>query len=612
MSLENTLTDAFLTYSAFNLQRRALIDSRDGLKHSARQILHAQKRDKLDYKHPFKKALKSVSAATSFSYVHGDNSAYSTLIRMGRPLVQRYFFEEISGNYGTPIKNDDFSSSRYVEMRMSELGSLLFNCIDEQTIQKEDWAPTYDDENVYPLVLPSLGFYNLCNGSLGIGSTLIASIPQFNLKEMNNELIKLINDRSYNPSLTPDFSSGSVLLNPNSTLLSLQNGEGRSAILRSHIKRNIAEHWLEITDLPYGVFTEEVCKQLTKAFETNEAPFTDFKDLTKDKVRIRIYSTDLDKLEQWLYKNTSCQKHFSIKLIMLDNGKVPKLFTLKEALLSHIDHAKLVYRRSLKYQLKQLVYREEIIQGLLKAYSIIDKVISTIKSSTGRQDSINQLVSLFQFTIPQAEAIVDLRLHRLSSIDIKKLNEELEANKLSQGKLQHLLQTKIDFNKQLCRFYEEVSNKFGDARRTEIYTGIEYETASEGSHPTSEFSIKWNNGEGYELISIEESDNSYIVANSEDDIVIITNTLRKFNRYGSELMFGEHDWKDELNLKDNEKVILVAFAETLKQYKSAIFFDKQNNMFDMHISFITTSRSPRGKRLKGTKPGLNIQTVLFK
>ena len=466
--LEKILEESFLDYSAFVLQRRAIPDARDGFKYTARQILHAQLREKLDAKHPFKKSQKSVAAATSFSYVHGDASCYEQIIRMGRPLVQRYFLEEFNGNEGTIINSSDYSAQRYTECRLSPLGMALFDYL--KVLPKENWSPTYDEEGEFPLVLPSVGYYNICNGSFGsIGVGLISSIPQFNLGQVNRAICDLISDPTIEPCILPDFASGGILLNPKTTLDSLNRGEGHSALLRGVVKKNIKEKYLEVVELPYGVYTNTICVELQKALDKGKPPFKDFKDLTKTKVQIRIYTDKLDECEKWLYKNTSVQKHFTIKLIMLDNGKKPRLFTFKEALLAHVDHAKKIFRLQFENQLDALKSREEIIRGLIRAHSIIDDIIYVIKEeSTSRADAIKNLISHFDFTELQATAIVDMKLHMLTKIDITKLEGELEQNLIDQDYINKILSDEEVFNTHLKERYMEIADKYGDKRRTQI------------------------------------------------------------------------------------------------------------------------------------------------
>ena len=606
--LEKILEDSFLNYSAFVLQRRAIPDARDGLKYTGRQILHAQYKDKLDAAHPFKKSQKSVAAATSFSYVHGDASAYEQIIRMGRPLVQRYFLEEFNGNEGTIINSDDYSAARYTESRLSVLGMKLFEFMNKQVLDPKEWSPTYDEEGEFPLVLPSVGFYNLCNGSFGsIGVGLISSIPQFNLREMNEVICQLIDNPDAEFKLYPDFASGGILLNPETTIASLAKGEGKSALVRGRIVHHPKEGYLEIKELPYGVYTNTICVELQKALDKAKPPFDSYKDLTKTSVNIRIYSKKLDELEKWLYKNTSVQKHYTIKLIMLDNGKLPRLFGLREAILEHIAHSQVVLRRAYEFDLRQLQAREEILNGLIKAYSILDDVIATIKASAGRQDAIRNLCTQYGFTDPQATAIADLRLHRLSQIDIQKLHDELAQNLVDQKSLMEILSDPAVFNLHLKQIYEEVGRKFGDKRRTEICAVDTWETEQDGGKASKDFYMVPQQ-EGY-LAAYNKSDELFedlpeIVPDyieCDHEVILITNQVRGFVRQGSEFLMGKIAWEDLVKLNKDERVIGVYPKAAIESCEFIELTTESGETYSLHNSFVVFGASKRGKKLVSGK-----------
>lgn len=598
--IENTLEQSFLDYSAFVIQRRSIPDARDMFKYTARQILHAQAREKLDYKHPFKKSQKSVSAATSFSYVHGGASAYEQIIRMGRPLVQRYFLEEVNGNGGTPMNSSDYSAERYTEARLSELTCQLFKYIEMNTIP-DDWEPTYDEEGVFPKVLPSVGYYNICNGTFGsIAPTMISSVPQFNLREVNEAICCLIDNPENDIVIYPDFASGGTLLNPKTTMDSLNRGEGKSALIRGKLRLKPKDGYLEIIELPYGVYTNTICTELEKALDKGDVPFTEFKDLSKRSVNLRIYSKHLDKLEEWLYKNTSVQKHFTIKMIMLDGGKTPRLFNIKTAMLAHIAHATEVFRRQYLYHLEQLKTREEVIRGLLKAYSILDEVIATIKGSAGRANAIQLLISQFEFTQIQAEAIVDLRLHRLSTIDIEALHRELEENLNQQADIQETLDIKDKFNMQLKSVYEEVAKKFGDNRRTEICQSDAWETCQDGDRPNQDFIFTFCE-DGYSaMYSSEAAANGFVgdtLIELDDEVVLITDQVRGFVRKGIEFTMGNCKFSDLVKLNADERVIAAIKVSDLEKFEFVEMRDSNDKIWSMHKSFVLTGASKRGKKL---------------
>lgn len=616
-NLEKILEESFLNYSAFVLQRRAIPDVRDGMKYTARQILHAQYKDKLDCTHPFKKSQKSVAAATSFSYVHGDSSCYEQIVRMGRPLVQRYFMEEFHGNNGTPCSSSDYSAPRYTEARLSSIALQIFQYLNDGVIDEKDWSPTYDEEGKFPLVLPSLGFYGLCNGSFGsIGVGLISSIPQFNLREMNQALIALINDPKAEIDILPDFASGGILLNPQTVKRSLTEGEGKSALLRGVVEKYPKEGYLEVTELPYGVYTNTVCVELEKAKEANQAPFKDFKDLSKKSVRLRIYSDNLDKCEKWLYKNTSVQKFFTIKLIMLRGGKMPKKFSLREAMLEHITHTKSVLRRHYEYELQVLKNRAEVINGFIKLQSILDEVITAIRAVDGGKSAVIVMLRRdFEFTELQATAIADRRLHQLSRFDIRALEGELEENIEKQHGIEGILGDATIFNGKLSDIYQQVADTYGDARRTRISDVDEWESSASGKVEKDAYCYLSTTGYIAAYSRDDEDlagcDDRLIINRQPNDVLcIVTNQLRAFARNVGDLSTGRSKWEDLLSLKDGETVIGVMSKSEFDALSSVVFEMADGTERTLHPSFITTAASKRGKKILAGKTMATNLTVV--
>lgn len=616
-NLEKILEESFLNYSAFVLQRRAIPDVRDGMKYTARQILHAQYKDKLDCAHPFKKSQKSVAAATSFSYVHGDSSCYEQIVRMGRPLVQRYFMEEFHGNNGTPCSSSDYSAPRYTEARLSSIALQIFQYLNDGVIDEKDWSPTYDEEGKFPLVLPSLGFYGLCNGSFGsIGVGLISSIPQFNLREMNQALIALINDPKAEIDILPDFASGGILLNPQTVKRSLTEGEGKSALLRGVVEKYPKEGYLEVTELPYGVYTNTVCVELEKAKEANQAPFKDFKDLSKKSVRLRIYSDNLDKCEKWLYKNTSVQKFFTIKLIMLRGGKMPKKFSLREAMLEHITHTKSVLRRHYEHELQVLKNRAEIINGFIRLQSILDEVITAIRAVDGGKSAVIVMLRRdFEFTELQATAIADRRLHQLSRFDIRALEGELEENIEKQHGIEGILGDATIFNGKLSDIYQQVADTYGDARRTRISDVDEWESSASGKVEKDAYCYLSTTGYIAAYSRDDEDlagcDDRLIINRRPNDVLcIVTNQLRAFARNVSDLSTGRSKWEDLLSLKDGETVIGVMSKSEFDALSSVVFEMADGTERTLHPSFITTAASKRGKKILAGKTMATNLTVV--
>ena len=258
-NIQEVLSESFLEYAGYNIQRRAIPDVRDGLKWGARQLLYSQMLGGFTYDKPFKKAIKSVSQAMGFCYVHGDASAYGTFIRMAKPFSYRYPLQEANGNYGTLINPDDHSASRYVELRGSKIAAQVLNDIKKETIV--EWEDTYDLEGQFPKVLPSKGIWLGVNGCISIGSGMSCSIPPTNLREVNNVLIKLIK----NPNLPdeecvclPDFPTGATIINASSTKESMIKGNGFACKIRASVEWDSNERCFVVTERPDSTFTNTI------------------------------------------------------------------------------------------------------------------------------------------------------------------------------------------------------------------------------------------------------------------------------------------------------------------------------------------------------------------
>lgn len=472
MNLTPIIKESFTQYSGAVLQSRALTDVRDCLKPSARQIFYCLYTDKFIHSKPFKKTLKGIGSAMRM-YIHGDSSCEGVIMRAGQPFAMRYPLIEVEGSYGNLMESGNWAAPRYTSSRLSNLANYLFSDIDKDTIK--EWRDNYDDTEQYPAVLSTKGFYNIVNGSQGIGIGMSASIPQFNLREVNEALIKLL----WNPDIdfeeiycAPDFATGAYLLNEAAVKESLKTGNGFACKLRSLVEFDTKERCFVVKEIPYSVYTNTICGELEKILEAEDNPGVDrFNDLTGATPLIKIYlgkNANPDKVLKYLFKNTSLQYHYSINMTMLENGRYPKVFGWKEALQSHLIHEESVYQRAFEYDLAKVKARIHIIEGLLKAYDAIDEVIQTIKSSSTSAEANKALCSLLGIDEVQAKAILDLKLSKLSKLDITKLcNEKADLEK-ERDRIEAILSDKNLLKKEMENGFREVANKFGDDRRTKI------------------------------------------------------------------------------------------------------------------------------------------------
>lgn len=478
-NMEQIIKDCMIQYSGAVLQSRALVDVRDCLKPSARQIFYCMYTDKFTSNKPFKKTLKAIGSAARM-FIHGDSSCEGIIMRAGQPFAMRYPLIEVEGSEGNLTTSGNWSAPRYTASRLSGISNYLFQDIEKNTIS--EWHDNYDDTEQYPAVLPSKSFYNIVNGTFGIGTGLAASIPQFNLIELNNILIKLLNNPNTPDDeliIMPDFATGAILLNGNEVKESLKCGSGASCKLRSVINWSESERCLIVTEIPYGVYTNTICGELEQIIESENNPGIErFNDLTGTEPLIKIYlnkKASYKEILSYLYKNTSLQYYFGINLTMLDNGRFPKVFTWKKALQAHIEHEKEVYRRGFEFDLTKIEHRIHIIDGLLICLARIDEVISVIKNSSSTSAASLNLQRNFLLDEEQAKAVLAIKLASLAKLEVEKLEQEKINLTEEATKLKIILNNQKEFNQQLINGWNEVSKKFGDSRRTIVYDNYEDE-----------------------------------------------------------------------------------------------------------------------------------------
>jgi len=479
-NLKDVISEGFTQYAGAVLQSRALVDVRDCLKPSARQIFYCLYTDKFLPSKPFKKTLKAIGSAARM-YIHGDSSCEGVIMRAGQNFAMRYPLIEVEGNAGNLISSGNWAAPRYTASRLSEFSVRLFEDIDKETIK--EWRDNYDDTEQYPSVLPSKGFYNIVNGTQGIGVGAASSIPQFNLKEVNEALETLL----LNPNATfdeicclPDFATGAILLNEEEVKAALKTGQGAACKLRSVVEWDQKDRCFVVTEIPYAVYTNTICGELEEILndELNNPGIERFIDLTNTGPLIKIYLTkraNPDRVLKYLYKNTSLQSYFGINMTMLENGRFPKVFGWKAALQNHIGHEKVVYRRGFEFDLAKIEKRIHILEGLLICIANIEEVIKVIKSSTNTAAASSELQKRFLLDAEQAKAVLDMKLSRLANLEVKKLEDEKEKLTTEAERLRAILNDEELFNKELIKGWHTTSEKFGDARRTQI-RNIEHES----------------------------------------------------------------------------------------------------------------------------------------
>ena len=485
INLLDCVNESFKIYAGMTIMDRAIVDARDGLKPALRMCMYAQLLDKITYEKPFKKSHKSVASAMDHFYVHGDG-ACDVMVRMAQPFNTRYMLEDFDGQCGTAT-NGKAAAARYTEMRLGELGCTLFDGIKKNTIDR--WTNNYDDTEKFPDVVPSFGFYNIVNGTTGIATGLASSIPQFNLKEVNEAMIKLLWNREVDYDeiyCPPDFCTGGTILNASAVKELLRVGEGGSVRLRSTAEFDEKENCIYFTEIPYGTYVDTILEQLTELINSGELiGIAKILDLSTKKAKIKVVlekNVNPNKIISQLFKKTSLENTFTINMVMLDNGCFPKVFGWREALLAHIDHEIACKKRMYEWEIEKILARINIIDGLLLAIANIDEVVSLIKTSTRKSEAKDKLIERFGFNEEQADAILKMPLSRIANLEIQSLKDEKEKIIGEKVGFEKILNSKELLYKEIEAGMRNVAKKFGDERRTRLLD-LDFSSKDEDAEP---------------------------------------------------------------------------------------------------------------------------------
>lgn len=495
---------------------------------------------------------------------------YDTFVRTAKPWAVRYLLEDAQGAVGSPCAPDDHTASRYLEMRASELSGYFFKGLKKNAIGDE-WYDNYDDTEKIPGVFPSIGYWNLVNGCQGIAVAMSTSIPTFNLKEVNAALVKLIRnpeigfDEIYCP---PDFPVGGTITNASEVKESLKNGRGAAIRVKAKLEYNARENSIVATELPYGVYTNTVCKQLAELTEEEDYGIAKVLDKTKKTADIHIYLTKTanpDTVMKKLYKDTSLESFFSINMIMLDQGRFPRVFGWREACQAYIDHIRACKTREVQYDMDTLLARNHILEGLMIAVAHIDDVVKIIRGSDNATQAKERLKAAYSLDDDQTKAILDMKLQRLANLEAIKINKEYENNNVEIGRLGDILGTPAKLDELLIAALEEVAAKFGDARRTKLTNQI----GAEEEETEVWLSISKT------AIKVVKESKAAVKVSSRSFIIVIDDDAKMYRIPVSEIMGS-----DTIKLKNYLRCGNIVFVDLYEniQYKNCWMFATKNQM----------------------------------
>ncbi len=470
------LKKSFIAYAMAVNVSRAIPDVRDGLKPVHRRILYSMGELNNFFNSPHKKSARIVGEVMGKYHPHGDSSIYDALVRLAQDFSIRYPLVDGHGNFGS-VDGDPAAAMRYTEARLSKIAGLMLADIEKETV---DFYPNFDDTLMQPTVLPARFPNLLVNGADGIAVGMATNIPPHNLTEVINGVQALID----NPDIdidelikiipAPDYPTGGIIMGRTAVKHAYKTGRGGILVRgRAEIEETSSGRTrIVITELPYGVNKARFITQIADLVKNKKIEgIADLKE-ESDREGLRVV-VDIKKdanaqvVLNSLYKHTMLQQSGGIIMLALVNG-TPKVLNLKEMLYYYLEHQKKVCVRKTKFDLKKAEEREHIVKGLVIALASIDEVVQTIKKSKDRQDAVVNLTTNFELDEIQANAILEMRLSKLTSLEVDKLKEELAQLELTIADLKDILQKPERVLKIVRDDLEEVKQNFGDARKTEI------------------------------------------------------------------------------------------------------------------------------------------------
>lgn len=550
LSLEDVLGDRFGRYSKYIIQERALPDVRDGLKPVQRRILYAMYSSGNTHDKNFRKSAKTVGDVIGQYHPHGDSSVYEAMVRLSQDWKLRHVLIEMYGNNGS-IDNDPPAAMRYTEAKLSLLAEELLRDINKETVS---FIPNYDDTTLEPMVLPSRFPNLLVNGSTGISAGYATDIPPHNLAEVIQATLKYID----NPDITvnqlmkyikgPDFPTGGIIQGIDGIKKAYESGKGR-IIVRSKVEEETLRNGrkqLIITEIPYEVNKSSLVKRIDELRADKKVDgIVEVRDET-DRTGLRIAielkkDVNSESIKNYLYKNSDLQISYNFNMVAISDGR-PKLMGIRQIIDSYLNHQIEVVANRTKFELDNAEKRMHIVEGLIKALSILDKVIELIRSSKNKRDAKENLIEVFEFTEEQAEAIVMLQLYRLTNTDIVALEGEHKELEALIKQFRHILDNHDALLNVIKEELNEIKKKFKSERLSLIEAEIEeIKIDKEVMVPSEEVilsmtrhgyikrtSIRSFNASGVEDIGLKDGDSllKHQEVNTQDTVLVFTNKGR--------------------------------------------------------------------------------------
>lgn len=641
LSLEDVIGDRFGRYSKYIIQERALPDVRDGLKPVQRRILYAMYASGNTFDKNFRKSAKTVGDVIGQYHPHGDSSVYDAMVRLSQDWKLRHVLIEMQGNNGS-IDNDPAAAMRYTEAKLSRISEELLRDINKETVP---FMPNYDDTTMEPMVLPARLPHLLINGSTGISSGYATDIPPHNLAEVIQATLKYID----NPNITvsqlmkyikgPDFPTGGIIQGIDGIKKAYETGKGK-IVVRSKVDieelRNGRKE-LIVTELPYEVNKSALVKKMDELRADKKVDgIVEVRDET-DRTGLRIAielkkDVNSEAVANYLYKNTDLQVAYNFNMVAISDGR-PLLMGIRQFIDSYLNHQIDVVTKRTRFELNNAESRMHIVEGLMKALSILDEVIKLIRNSKNKKDAKDNLVSEFDFTEAQAEAIVTLQLYRLTNTDIVQLQEEHDELKAKIAHLKNILDNHDALLNVIKEELSEIKNKYKQQRLSSIEAEIsEIKIDKEVMVPSENVimsitkhgyikrtSLRSFNASGVEELGVKDGDAmlKYQEVNTLDTALVFTNKGRHL--YIPVHKLSEIKWKDLgqhvsqiVPIDEGEHVIDVYCENDFRPDAFYILATRNGMIKKSNVSMFKTSRYNKplvSMKLKDNDEVINVMRL---
>ncbi len=607
VDINKEMREAYLQYSMSVIVGRALPDVRDGLKPVHRRVLFAQHELSNTHDKPYKKSARVVGDVIGKYHPHGDVAVYDTMVRMAQEFSLRYPLIDGQGNFGS-IDGDSPAAQRYTEVRMTRLAEELLEDIDKETVP---FGPNYDDSLEIPLVLPAKFPNLLVNGSAGIAVGMATNIPPHNLGEVIDGCIHLI----HNPDCTidelmtkipgPDFPTAGVIAGREGILQAYKKGRGIITLKAVTEIEAVKDHEnIIITEIPYQVNKAKLIEHIADLVKDKQIEgISDIRDeSSREGMRIVVICKKAENatvILNRLYKYTQMQVSFGIIMLALDKKNQPVVFNLKQMLEAFVDHRRDIVTKRCIFELKKAQERAHILEGLKKALDQIDAVIATIKASKEANAAREALMAKFDFSERQAQAILEMRLQRLTGLEREKIMAELAELMKQVEWLKFVLADVNEIFKIIIGELEEISKKYSDKRRTQLtgeLTDLEDEdliadepmvvTITKTGYikriPIDEYRVQKRGGKGTKGMETREEDivTDIFTASTKTMLLVFTDKGRVYWVKVHKLPLGHRTSKGKaianvVQLANNEKVRAILPVEEFVENKYIVMLTEK-------------------------------------